>query len=65
MKNVMVAFKFNNDDRIPVGHKKIDFHMVFDVKMDTLQRKARLVTNGSRTDPPKDITFSSVVSRDS
>eukprot|EP00957_Ditylum_brightwellii_P107771 8221722-Ditylum_brightwellii.AAC.1 len=61
----MVAFEFNNDDRIPVGHKKIDLHIVFNNKMDTLQRKDRLVANGSRTDLPKDITFSSVFSRDS
>eukprot|EP00957_Ditylum_brightwellii_P191633 14590204-Ditylum_brightwellii.AAC.1 len=65
MTNVMVAFKFNDDDRVPVGHKKIDLYMVFNIKMDTLQRKARLATNGTRTDPPKDITFSSIVSRDS
>jgi hypothetical protein len=33
--------------------------------MATLQRKARLVANGNETETPKDITFSSVVSRDS
>jgi hypothetical protein len=40
-------------------------HWVFDIKMATLQRKARLVANGNETDAPKDITYSSVVSRDS
>ena len=38
--------------------------MIFDVKMD-LTRKARLVAGGHKTDPPKDSTYSSVVSRDS
>eukprot|EP00957_Ditylum_brightwellii_P177760 13540371-Ditylum_brightwellii.AAC.1 len=65
MKSIMVAFKFNNDDIVPVGHKKIDLHMIFDINMDTIERKARLVANGSRTDPPNHITFFSVVSRGS
>jgi len=40
--------------------------MVFDVKMDgKFTRKARLVANGNGTSPTKDMTYSSVVSRDS
>lgn len=40
--------------------------MVFDVKMDgKFTRKARLVANGNETEPTKDLTYSSVVSRDS
>ena len=38
--------------------------MIFDVKMD-LTRKARFVAGGHQTDPPKESTYSSVVSRDS
>ena len=64
MKNVLPAFEFRDDDCMPLGHKKISCHMIFTVKMD-LTRKARLVADGHRTDPPKDMTFSSVVSRDS
>ena len=45
MKNVMVAFEFNDDDEIPVGHTELFVHMVFDVKI-TLQQKARLVADG-------------------
>ena len=37
--------------------------MIFDVKM-TLQRKARFVAGGHQTEPTKDMTFASVVSRD-
>jgi hypothetical protein len=64
MKNVMAAFEFKDDDVMPIGHKKIDVHMIFDVKSD-LTRKARLVAGGHQTDPPKESTYSSVVSRDS
>ena len=46
-------------------HKKIDCHMVFDIKLGNLARKARFVAGGHQTDPPKDTTYSSVVSRDS
>jgi hypothetical protein len=38
--------------------------MVFDIKMD-LTQKARLVANGNETNPPKELVYSSVVSRDS
>ena len=64
MKNVMTAFEFREDDKMPVGYKRIECHMIFDVKID-LTRKARLVAGGHQTDPPKDSTYSSVVSRDS
>ena len=42
MENVMVTFEFTEEDKIPVGHRRITVHMVFDVKI-TLQRKACLV----------------------
>ena len=64
MKNVQPAFEFIDDDVVPKFYKKIDCHMIFDVKMD-LTRKARLVAGGHQTDPPKESTYSSVVSRDS
>jgi hypothetical protein len=53
MKNIDCAFHFPKD-----------CHMIFDVKM-TLERKARYVAGGHQTEPTKDITFASVVSRDS
>ena len=64
MKNVMIAFEFRDDDKMPVGYKHIDCHMIFAVKMD-LTRKARLVAGGHQTNVPKALTYSSVVSRDS
>jgi hypothetical protein len=65
MKNVRIAFEFKDGDPIPVGHKKIPCHIIFDVKMMTLTRKAGLVAGGPRTDQPKEAVNSSVVSRDS
>ena len=46
------------------GYQEITCHLVFDVKMD-FTRKARFVANGSTTETPASITYSSVVSRDS
>ena len=65
MKNVQVAFEFNKDNMMPVGHTEIRLHWVFDIKMDLLQWKARLVAYSNKTDPPKDMTYLLVVSRDS
>jgi hypothetical protein len=64
MKAIECAFEFKDDDKMPVGHQHIDCHMVFDVKI-TLDRKARYVAGGHQTEPTKDVTFASVVSRDS
>jgi hypothetical protein len=64
MQNVNPAFEFKVYDVMPVGCKRIDCHMIFDVKFD-LDRKARFVAGGHQTDPPKDSTYASVVSRDS
>ena len=64
MKNVEVAFEFQENGKPPPGHKEIKCHMIFDIKSD-LTRKARFVAGGHMTDPPKESVFSSVVTRDS
>jgi hypothetical protein len=64
MKNVQPAFEFRDDDAVPVGYKKIDCHMAFDVKLD-LVRKARFMAGGHQTDPLKESVYSSVISHDS
>jgi Reverse transcriptase (RNA-dependent DNA polymerase) len=64
MRNIDCAFEFPKNGKAPIGYQKIDCHMIFDVKM-TLERKARYVAGGHQTQPTKDITFASVVSRDS
>jgi hypothetical protein len=65
MTNNAAAFKFlNPKESVPIGSTWIPCHMVFDVKMD-LSRKARFVAGGHWTDPPSQITYSTVVFRDS
>ena len=65
MRNCKTAFKILDDDeRAPIGHKWIKCHLIFDVKMD-FTRKARFVAGGHMTNPPAEITYSSVVTRDS
>jgi len=65
MKNVEIAFNFKDDrSQVPIGFKKIDCHIIYDVKFD-LTRKARYVGGGHRTQVPASMTYSSVVSRDS
>jgi hypothetical protein len=53
MKNVIPAFEFIDDNKPPIGYKKIPCQMIFDIKSD-LTRKARLVPGGHMTDVPKD-----------
>lgn len=66
MANVRIAFEEYNGEGLPVGHSKIQCHMVFDVKLgEKFRRKARLVAQGNRTEEPDVITFSLVVCRDS
>ena len=63
--NVKVAFKFlDNLAAPPVGRKRINCHITFDVKMD-LTHKSRFVAGGHMIDPPTSMTYASVVSRDS
>ncbi|KAI2501495.1 Reverse transcriptase (RNA-dependent DNA polymerase) [Fragilaria crotonensis] len=64
MRNVLPAFEFRDDDKMPIGYECIRCHMVFDIKIGDLTRKARFCANGNETDPPKESTFSTVVSRD-
>jgi hypothetical protein len=64
MRNVIPAFEFRDDDKMPIGYECIRFHMVFDIKIGDLTRKARFCANGNETDPPKESTFSTVVSRE-
>ena len=51
MRNVLSAFEFRDDDKMPIGYECIRCHMVFDVKIGDLTRKARFCANGNETDP--------------
>ncbi len=65
MEAVQIAFEVQDADvkHLP-GYKKIPGHIIWDVKMD-FTRKACYVAGGHRTDPPKVLTYSSVISRES
>ena len=68
MKNVRIAFEEYDESQgpVPPGYKRLDCHMIFDVKMnENFRRKARMVADGHKTETPASITYSSVVSRDS
>ena len=47
-----------------VGFQKITCHLIFDVKM-YFSSKCWMVANGSTTEDPSSLTYSSVVSKDS
>jgi acetyl/propionyl-CoA carboxylase alpha subunit len=59
-----IAFDFRDNKIVPIGYKKIDCHMTFDVKMK-MTRKARLVTGGHQMEVPTELTYSSVILQDS
>ena len=50
-------------EKLP-GYQEIKCHMIFDVKMD-FTHKARFVARGDLKTPTPNVTYSSVVSRDS
>eukprot|EP01082_Thalassiosira_pseudonana_P000070 g27.t1 g27 contig1:60384-63019(+) len=65
MKNVRVAFRILPDgERVPQNYQFVHCHMIFDVKMEDLRRKARLVAGGHTTEAPATMTYASVVSRE-
>jgi hypothetical protein len=65
MLHVRPVFEIlKKNQNAPVGSKWIPCHMIFEVKMD-FTRKARFVAGGHWTAPPVNLTYSSVVARDS
>ena len=66
MDKVYVAFDIkDHGSKPPIGHAFIGVHMIFDVKMENFQFKARLVANGNETGAPASLTYASVVTRES
>ena len=66
MTAVRVAFKtLNEGDQPPPGYQYMQCHMIFEIKLDGFQRKARLLGAGCLfKDTPAVITYASVVSRE-
>ncbi len=64
--DVSIAFEEFQGEVLPVGFKRIDCHIVFNLKLcENYCKKARLVAGDHKTEAPALITHSSVVSRDS
>ena len=65
MATVKVVFKIVDDDYIiPPGYQEIRCHLVFTVKMENFQCKARFVAGGHTIEPQATMTYASVVSRE-
>ena len=56
--------KLDNGEIVPIGYQWVNFHMIFDVKIEDLWRKARLVAGGHVTEPPSTITYEIILSMD-
>ena len=66
MTNVKISFKvLNSGDYVPPCIQEIKCHLIFDVKIENFRRKARLVASGHLTNTPTEMTYASVVSRES
>ena len=64
-KDVNPAFrKLDNEEIVPIGYQHVNYHMIFDVKMEDLRFMAWLVAGGHVTDPPATISYVIVVSRE-
>ena len=66
MTNVRVAFKILDDGvDPPPGYQFMKCHIIWDIKLDGLRRKVRLIAGGHMTKtPPPVMTYASVVSRE-
>ena len=47
-----------------IGYQRVNFHIIFDVKMEYFRPKARLIAGRNMTEPPATTTYASVLSRD-
>ena len=67
MKKIRAAFdKYEGNPHDLIGYQEITTHIIFDVKLgENFCRKAQLVADGHKTQPPSLVTYSSVVTRDS
>lgn len=65
MAAVRIAFDIMDPDKkTPPGYQYMDCHLIFDIKIDGLKRKARLVAGGHMVEAPAVMTYASVVSRE-
>ncbi len=63
MMNLRTVFRIlANGDKVPIVFQRMRCHMIFDIKMEDLHRKLRMVAGGHMTDAPATTTFASIVS---
>jgi hypothetical protein len=66
MMDVCIAFKVLIDGQsVPIGYQKIPCHMIFNIKIEDLQCKARLVAGSHMTQALATIINASIVSCES
>ena len=53
--------KLDKWEIIPIGYQRVNWHIIFDVKMEYFRRKSRLVAGGHVIEPPSTIIYVSVV----
>ena len=63
MKNCGCVQDSRQRGKSPIGFQSMRCHMMFNIKMEDLRRKSRLVAGGRMTDAPATTTFASMVSR--
>ena len=64
MMNISPASrKLDNGEIVLRGYDRVNFHMIFDVKMEDFRCKSRLVAGGHVIDPPSTITYTGLVSQ--
>ena len=54
----------DEDESVPRDHQFVRCRMIFDVKMEYFQRKARFVTGGPMTKAPSAMTYARVLARE-
>jgi hypothetical protein len=63
MKNVRITFKcLISGKRAPLDYKWVKCHMIFDIKIEDFEWKARMVAGGHMTCAPTIMAYASVVS---
>ena len=67
MKKMRPSFQLcTGDTNDLIGYQEITPHFIFDIKLgENFRRKSRLVADGHKTETPRAVTYSLVVSRDS
>ena len=64
MTDIKVALKALEDgENVPTGYAYVFCHMIFDVKMEGFSWKVQLVSGGHMTETAYNMTYDSVVSR--